>query len=104
MAREVATGQSAVLHQYEQQVERQKVEQAAQADRANTMFFLDAERQVFPLKEWFRMQRLRLKSMHSYSLVQCQHCTLCKEGQQNFSKQLSYVARRSRSRLAPTKR
>ena len=39
MAREVATGPSAVLHQYEQQVERQTVEQAAQADRANTRLF-----------------------------------------------------------------
>ena len=48
MAREVATGQSAVLHQYEQQIERQKVEQAAQADRAHTMC-LDLKRQVFSL-------------------------------------------------------
>ena len=69
MAREVATGQYAVLHQYEQQVERQRVEQTAQSDRANSMF-LEAERQVFPLKDWFRMQRLTSRSMHRYSLVQ----------------------------------
>ena len=45
MAREVATGQSAGLLPYEQQIERQRVEQAAQASHANTMY-LDAERQT----------------------------------------------------------
>jgi hypothetical protein len=43
IAREVATGQCAAFHQYEQHVERQRVEQAAQADRANTMH-VEAER------------------------------------------------------------
>ena len=49
LAREVATGQSAVAPQYAQQIERQMVEQAAQASHANTMY-LDAERQIFSLE------------------------------------------------------
>ena len=49
MAREVATGQSAVLLLYEQQIERQRVEQAAQASHPNTMYF-DAERHIFSLE------------------------------------------------------
>ena len=48
MAREVATGQSAVLLPFEQQAERQKVEQAAQASRVTTMY-ADAEQQIFTL-------------------------------------------------------
>ncbi len=49
MAREVATGQSAALLQYEQQVERQRVEQAAQAGRATTMY-IHAEQQIFAVQ------------------------------------------------------
>ena len=37
MAREVAIGQSAVLLQFEQQAERQKVDRAALTSRATTM-------------------------------------------------------------------
>ena len=49
LAREVATGQSAALLPYEQQFERQRVEQAAQAGRANTMY-LDAEQPIYALE------------------------------------------------------
>ena len=48
LAREVATGLSAVILQYEQQIERQRMEQAAQAGRANTMY-LDAEQHISSL-------------------------------------------------------
>ena len=37
MAREVVSGQTAVSQQYELQIEHPRVEQAAQADRANSM-------------------------------------------------------------------
>ena len=53
MAREVATGQSAVLLQFEQQAERQKLEQAAQASRVATMY-ADAEQQIFTLEGMVR--------------------------------------------------
>jgi hypothetical protein len=47
-AREATTGQSAIIIQYEQQVERQRVEQAAQVGRDTTMY-MDGE-QVFSLE------------------------------------------------------
>ena len=53
MAREVATGQSAVLLQFEEQAERQKVEQAAQASRVTTTY-ADAEQQIFTLEGMVR--------------------------------------------------
>ena len=49
MAREVATGQTAVLFQVEQRAEKQMVEQAAQAGRIATMY-TDAEQQIFSLE------------------------------------------------------
>ena len=45
MAREVASGQTVVLHQVEQRAETKMVEQAAQADRTATRY-ADAE-QIF---------------------------------------------------------
>jgi chromosome segregation ATPase len=53
MARAVDSGQSAILFQFEQQAERQKVEQAAQASRMTTMY-ADAERQIFALEHMIR--------------------------------------------------
>ncbi len=53
MAREVATGRSAVLLQVEQQAECQVVEQAAQASRMTTMY-ADAEQQIFTLEHMVR--------------------------------------------------
>ena len=46
MAREIDIGHTAVLQQYEQQVEHQRVEQAAQADRANSILS-GAQGQIF---------------------------------------------------------
>ena len=37
MAREVASGQAAILQQYEQRMEQEKAEQAAQASCANSI-------------------------------------------------------------------
>ena len=53
MAREVATGQSVVLLQVEQQAACQVVEQAAQASRMTTMY-ADAEQQIFTLEHMAR--------------------------------------------------
>ena len=51
MAREVASGQSAVLHQMEQRTNDHIVEQAAQADRA-TVLYANAEQQIFSLENF----------------------------------------------------
>jgi hypothetical protein len=53
MAREVATGQTAVLHQLEQRAENQMVEQAAQAGRITTMY-TDAEQHISSLEHMVR--------------------------------------------------
>ena len=53
MAREVATGQSAVIVQVEQRAECQMVEQAAQAGRITTLY-TDAEQQIFTLEHMVR--------------------------------------------------
>jgi hypothetical protein len=49
MAREVASGQTAVLHQMEQLAQTRIVEQAAQADRVAIMY-ANAEQQLFTLE------------------------------------------------------
>jgi cellobiose phosphorylase len=53
MAREVASGQTVVLHQLEQRAENRMVEQAAQAGRITTMYN-DAEHQIFSLEHMVR--------------------------------------------------
>jgi hypothetical protein len=58
MAREVASGQTAVLYQMEQQAQARIVEQAAQADRA-TVMYANAEQQIFSLENLVRETKSR---------------------------------------------
>ena len=58
MAREVATGQSAVLLQVEHQAECRVMEQAAQASRMSTMY-ADAERQIIALENMVRESKAK---------------------------------------------
>ncbi len=49
MPREVASGQGAILRQYELQLEQEKAEQSAQASRANSVL-IGVDRQVVSLE------------------------------------------------------
>ena len=49
MAREVASGQTVVLHQMEHQAQTRIVEQASQADRI-TIMYANVEQQIFSLE------------------------------------------------------
>ena len=60
MAREVASGQTAVLHQMEQPAQARIVEQAAQADRA-TVMYANAEQQIFSLENLVRETKSRVE-------------------------------------------
>ena len=77
MAREVASGQGAILQQYELQVEREKAEQAAQASRTNSML-IGVDRQIASLEAYVQDSKSQTEDMPSYYLVQSQLCTLWK--------------------------
>jgi hypothetical protein len=58
MAREVSSGQAAVLRQFEQQMERNKVERTAQASRVDSVI-IDTGRQVGLIESLLRETQLK---------------------------------------------